>query len=111
MFRALFAAFIILALLGDARMFLFVFNRFVCGSHREEKSPYTWALWVVARLLVALTLLFWPMSVWIARILSSRVIEAIAPQRMEEIAWSIVLAKLGAGWLVTAAAVGMYWIV
>jgi uncharacterized protein len=111
MLRALFAAFILLALLGDARMFLFVFNRFVYGSHREEKSPYTWAIWVVAPLLVALTLLFWPLNVWIDRILSSRVLEAIEPQRMEEIVWSIVLAKLGAGWLVTAAAVGMYWIV
>jgi predicted MPP superfamily phosphohydrolase len=56
--RALFAAFVALALLGDARIFLFVFNRYVYGSHREEESPHRWLLWVVTPLLAVATLFF-----------------------------------------------------
>ena len=56
--RALYATFIVLALLGDARIFLFVFNRFVYGSHRQEKSPHRWLLWVVAPLLAVATIFF-----------------------------------------------------
>jgi predicted MPP superfamily phosphohydrolase len=111
MFRALYTTFILLALLGDARIFLFILNRFVFGSHRAEKSPYGWLMFAVPPLLLALTLLFWPLSTWIDRLMSTRVLEALEPQRMEEIAWSIVLAKLGAGWLTVAASVGIYWIV
>ena len=37
--RAIFAVFILFALLGDARIFLFVLNHFVFGSHRQEKTP------------------------------------------------------------------------
>lgn len=58
MIRALYVIFIALALLGDARIFLFVFNRFVYGSHREEESPYRWLLWVVTPLLAAATIFF-----------------------------------------------------
>ena len=111
MFRALYTTFILLALLGDARIFLFILNRFVFGNHRTEKSPYGWLMFAVPPLLLGLTLLFWPLSTWIDRLMSARVLEAIEPQRMEEIAWSIVLAKLGAGWLTIAASVGIYWIV
>ncbi|HEY2092644.1 MAG TPA: metallophosphoesterase [Thermoanaerobaculia bacterium] len=111
MLRALYVAFILLALLGDVRIFLFVLNRYVYGGHREEKPPYGWLLWIVAPLLVALTVMFWPLSLWVDRILSARVIEELAPRRIEEIAWSIVLAKLGAGWLLVAACAGIYWIV
>lgn len=111
MFRPLFIAFVLLALLGDARIFLFILNRVVFGNHREEKSPYGWMFWAVPPLLLGLTLLFWPLSNWIDRLLSTRVFERIEPMRVEEIAWSIVLAKLGAGWLTIAASVGIYWIV
>lgn len=55
--RALFAAFVLLALLGDARIFLFVMNRFVFGSHREEKSPWQWLMWAVPPVLLLLTIL------------------------------------------------------
>ena len=44
--RALFFAFIALALLGDARIFLFVLNRFVFGDHQEEKNPWHWLMFV-----------------------------------------------------------------
>ena len=47
--RALFAAFVLLALLGDARIFLFVMNRVVFGSHRQEKSPWHWLMFAVRR--------------------------------------------------------------
>lgn len=53
--RAFFAAFVLLALLGDARIFLFVMNRVVFGSHRQEKSPWHWLMWVVPPLLLVLT--------------------------------------------------------
>ena len=58
MTHALFIGFIALALLGDARIFLFVFNRFVYGSHREEESPHRWLLWVVTPLLALVTIFF-----------------------------------------------------
>ena len=56
--RALYIGVVILALLGDARIFLFVFNRYVYGSHREEKSPHRWLLWVVTPLLAIATFFF-----------------------------------------------------
>jgi hypothetical protein len=56
--RALFAIFVALALLGDARIFLFVFNRYVYGSHREEESPHRWLLWIVTPLLAVATIFF-----------------------------------------------------
>jgi predicted MPP superfamily phosphohydrolase len=109
--RALFAVLVFLALLGDARIFLYILNRFVFGSHREERSPWTWLMFAVPPLLLALTLMFWPLSTWIDRLQSTRIVEWLAPERLEEMAWSIVFAKLGSAWLLIAAAVGLLWIV
>jgi len=111
MIRALFAVFVLLALLGDARIFLFVLNRFVFGSHREERSPWTWLMFAVPPLLLGLTLLFWPLSRMIDFLLSTPLVERLAPDRIEDFAWSIVLAKVGSLWLAIAAAVGVFWIV
>jgi uncharacterized protein len=94
--RLLFAAFVLLALLGDARIFLFILNRFVFGSHREEKSPWTFLIFTVPPLLLALTLLFRPLGNWLDR---------LGP--LEEVAWPSV----GAAWLLVAASVGALWIV
>jgi len=62
--RALYAAFILVALVGDARIFLFVMNRFVMGSHKEERSPWNWLMFVVPPLLLALTLKLY--AFWLA---------------------------------------------
>lgn len=110
MVRAIFAAFLVLALLGDARIFLFVINHLVFGSHREEKSRWHWLLYVTPLLLLALTALFWPLNQWIEWLMETRAMERITPGRLEEIAWSLALAKLGAAWLIVAAGVGSYWI-
>ena len=42
--------------------------------------------------------------------MSTRFVERITPQRIEELAWSIALAKIGASWLIIAAVVGSYWV-
>jgi predicted MPP superfamily phosphohydrolase len=55
MTRALFFVLFALALLGDARVFLFVINRVVFGGHREEKSRWHWLLYALPPLLLALT--------------------------------------------------------
>lgn len=55
--RPLFLLLFLLALAGDARVFFFVANRIVFGSHRQEKPPFQWLLYTVPPLLVALTLL------------------------------------------------------
>jgi len=109
--RAIFYAFILLALLGDARIFLFIVNRFVYASHREEKTPWASLVWIMPPLLIGLTALFWPLGRWIERLLELHWIERITPDRIEEIAWSLLLAKVGAGWLIIAASVGIFWIV
>ncbi len=111
MVRPVFFAFLLLALLGDARIFLFVINRIVFGSHREEKSRWHWLLYAVPPLLLVLTALFWPLNQWIDRLLETAVVERITPALIEEITWSLVLAKAGAVWLIVAAAVGSYWII
>ena len=49
MIRSVFFAFVALALLGDARIFLFILNRVVFGSHRQERNP-TWPLIVAVPL-------------------------------------------------------------
>ncbi len=49
---------IVLALIGDARVMLFVLNRIVFGSHREEKSKLHWMLYAVPPLLLLLTALY-----------------------------------------------------
>src|SRR3954452_5062112 len=108
--RTFFPAFVLLALLGDARMFLFVMNRVVFGSHRQEKSPWHWLMWSVPPLLLALTALFWPLSRWIERLLSVPAIERLTPERLAELAWTLTLAKIGVAWLIVAAAVGSSWI-
>jgi len=108
--RTTFAAFVLLALLGDARIFLFVMNRFVWGTNRHEKNPWGWLIWVVPPLLLILTALFWPLNQWIDRLLTLRMVERITPDRIEAIAWSLALAKIGAAWLIAAAAVGSIWL-
>src|SRR5689334_4540067 len=107
--RLVFFAFILLALLGDARIFLFVMNRFVFGDHREERSEWKWLMFVTPPVLIVLTALIWPLNQWLDRLLSSRVVERFTPERIEDIAWSLALAKIGAAWLIIAAAVGSYW--
>lgn len=109
--RILFPLFVVLALLGDARMFLFVMNRVVFGSHREEKNPWTWLQWVMPPLLIGLTALFWPLNRWIDRILAAPLVERVLPARIEEMAWSEGLATVGATWMIIAASVGLFWIV
>ncbi len=91
--RAIFALFVFLALLGDARIFLFVLNHFVFGSHRQEKTPWGWMMYTVPPLLLALTALFWLVGRWLDRPME-------AP----------TLAAIGAAWLIIAAAVGAYWV-
>jgi len=110
MVRSVFAAFLLLALLGDARIFLYVINHLVFGSHRQEKSRWHWLLYAVPPLLLALTALFWPLNGWIERLLETPAIERITPERLEAITWSLALAKAGAVWLIIAAGVGSYWI-
>ena len=110
MLRSLFFALLPFALLGDARVFLFILNRFVFGSHREEKSPWTWMLWVVPPILLALTLLFWPLHRFLQWLASHDLVERMTPEPLERIIWSIPLAKIGAMWLFIAAGIGVYWI-
>jgi Predicted phosphohydrolases len=105
-----FFAFVTLALLGDARIFLFIMNRMVFGDHLEERSPWQWLIYVVPPLLIVLTALLWPVNLWIDFLMSSRMVERFTPDRIEGIAWSLVLAKIGSIWLITAASVGSYWI-
>ena len=95
MLRPLFFLLLALALLGDARIFLFVANRFVFGSHLHEKSPWKWMLYVVPPLLLILTLLFRPLHRWL---------DDFAPEPQ-------LLAQIGAAWLFIAAGVGVYWII
>lgn len=99
MTRALFHLLVVLALLGDARIALFVINRGVFGSHRREANPYTLLLWVVPPFLLTLTALFVPLGRWLGRWLAGTAIEPDAIER------------LGAIWLLVAAPIGIYWIV
>jgi predicted MPP superfamily phosphohydrolase len=107
---SLFFALLLLAFLGDARIFLFVMNRVVFGSHREEKSKLHWLLYAVPPLLLVLTLLFWPLHGWIRLLESNALIARITPQPVERVLGSLTLAKIGASWLFLAAGVGTYWI-
>ncbi|HEX9492879.1 MAG TPA: hypothetical protein VGA33_06430, partial [Thermoanaerobaculia bacterium] len=91
--RGIFALFVLLALLGDARIFLFVMNRVVFGGHRKEKSPWGWLIYVVPPLLLMLTALFLPLGRWIRRPFEASLLTAI-----------------GASWLIIAASVGAYWV-
>ncbi len=87
---------VLLALLGDARIFLFIINRAVFGNHRHEKSPWTPLMYIVPPGLLFLTALFWPLHQWITW-LTERPLPS--------------LARLGAVWLVVAAGIGIYWII
>ena len=95
MLRPLFFVLLFFALFGDARVFLFVMNRVVFGSHREEKSRFHWLLYAVPPLLLVLTLLFWPLHAWIDDLTDDRF---------------AFLATVGAAWLFIAAGIGIYWI-
>lgn len=110
MLRPLFFSLLFFALVGDARVFLFVMNRLVFGSHREEKSPFHWLLYAVPPLLLVLTLLFWPLHGWIADLADNRLVERIAPEPAERVMQSLLLAKIGSAWLFIAAGIGAYWI-
>src|SRR6266513_754659 len=91
--RLIFAVFVIFALLGDARIFLFVLNRVVFGSHRQERSPWHFLMYIVPPVLLLLTGLFWIVPRWLDR-----------PHEAPE------LAAIGTAWLIIAAAVGMSWV-
>ncbi len=110
MLRPLFFSLLVLALIGDARIFLFVMNRLVFGAHREEKSKLHWLMYAVPPVLLFLTLLFWPLHAWIGALADNRLVERFTPDRMESILWSLALAKIGSAWLFIAAGVGAYWI-
>ena len=110
MLRPLFFTLLFLALLGDARLFLFVINRLVFGGHREEKAKLHWLLYAVPPLLLVLTLLFWPLHRWLRELTDTRLIDRITPEQVERVVWSPLLAQIGAAWLVLAAAIGLYWI-
>ena len=111
MIRALFYVFLPLALLGDLRILLFVMNRLVFGAHKKEETPWRWLIVVLAPLLLFLTALFWPLSMWIDRLATMRVVDFLTPERIEKAMVSIALAKLGAAWLIVAASIGLFWLV
>jgi predicted MPP superfamily phosphohydrolase len=91
--RVVFALFVLLALLGDARIFLFIMNRVVFGSHRHERSPWHFLMYAAPPVLLVLTALFWIVGRWFDR-----------PNEAP------LLASVGATWLIIAAALGGYWI-
>jgi predicted MPP superfamily phosphohydrolase len=92
--RVIFALFVLLALLGDARIFLFIMNRVVFGSHRQERSPWHFLMYAAPPLLLVLTGLFWIVGRWFDR-----------PNETPSL-----LASVGAAWLIVAATVGGYWV-
>ena len=91
--RAVFALFVLFALLGDARIFLFIMNRVVFGSHRQERSPWHFLMYAAPPVLLALTALFWIVGRWF--------------DQPEE---APLFAGIGGAWLIVAAAVGVYWV-
>ncbi|MGZ8797202.1 MAG: metallophosphoesterase [Thermoanaerobaculia bacterium] len=99
------------ALLGDARIFLFILNRVVFGPHRQERSPWTPLLYIVPPVLLFLTALFWPLHRWIRWLMERQFVETMTPDRVERVIWSIPAAKLGLFWLITSACIGVYWLV
>lgn len=111
MLTTLFFVLLLLALVGDARVFFFVVNRIVFGSHKKEKPPFQWMLKAVPPFLVALTLLFWPLHRWIRALASNELVDRFTPERLEQMMFSVPLAKVGASWLFIAAGIGTYWIV
>ena len=111
MLRPLFFVLLTLALIGDARVMLFVMNRIVFGGHKEEKAKLHWLLYAVPPLLLFLTLLFWPLHGWIGDLSDTRVVDRLTPERVERAMASRVLAQVGSAWLFVAAGIGVYWIV
>lgn len=109
--QPLFLILLILALIGDARVFFFVANRLIFGSHKEEKPPYHWMLYAVPPLLLVLTLLFWPLHQWIRLATDNELVDRLTPEALERVLWSVTLAKIGSAWLFLAAGIGAYWIV
>ena len=110
MLRPLFFILLSLALVGDARIFLFVMNRLVFGGHREEKAKLHWLLYAVPPLLLFLTLLFLPLHEWIVDLADNRVVDRIAPEPLERV-WTGFWTYLGPIWLFLAAGVGVYWLI
>lgn len=110
MLRPLFFSLLLLALVGDARVFFFVANRIVFGSHKEEKPPYHFLLFVVPPVVLLLTFLFWPLHQWVQVVADNRLVERITPEPIERVLWSLTLAKIGSAWLFIAAGIGAYWI-
>lgn len=111
MLRPLFFVLLALALVGDARIFLFVMNRLVFGGHREEKAKLHWLLYAVPPALLFLTLLFWPLHAWIGHLADTRLVDRVTPERLEYFLGSVFWAKVGTAWLFIAATVGVYWLV
>jgi hypothetical protein len=109
--HAIFFILVALALLGDARIFLFIMNRAVFGGHKEEHSPWKPLMYIVPPILLFLTALFWPLHRWIVWLMEQPLVERIAPDALERLIWLIPVAKLAAAWLIGAACVGVYWIV
>jgi predicted MPP superfamily phosphohydrolase len=109
--QPLFFILLFLALVGDARVFFFVANRIVFGSHKEEKPPFHWMLYAVPPLLLVLTLLFWPLHRWIGIVARNELVERLTPEPVERVLWSLTQAKIGAAWLFIAAGIGTYWII
>lgn len=109
--RAFFVVLLLLALLGDARIFLFVLNRLVFGSHKEEKSPWTWLLWFTPFVLLILTALFWPLHRWIDWMVRTDIGDRMTPEALQRIDWDERLGQIGLIWLFLAAGTGVYWIV
>lgn len=109
--RVIFFILVAFALLGDARIFLFIMNRVVFGNHRHEHSPWAPLLYIVPPVLLFLTLLFWPLHRWMTWLMERPLVERVTPDVLERLYWEVPLAKLGATWLFAAACVGAYWIV
>lgn len=103
MLTPLYFSLLVLALLGDARIFLFVMNRIVFGSHREEKAKLHFLLYAVPPSLLVLTLLFWPLHQWVRILERNDLVDRITPE-------PAVLARVGAVWLLVAAGIGIYWL-
>jgi predicted MPP superfamily phosphohydrolase len=110
MLRPIFWVLLPLALLGDARMFLFVANRLVFGAHKEEKSPFHFLLYTVPPLLLALTLLLYPLHRAVEWLASNRMVDRMTPELVERLNWSMTVAQVGGAWLLLAAGIGTYWL-
>ncbi len=111
MARVVFFTLLPLALLGDARILLFVVNRFVFGSHRHEHTPWKWLIWILPPILAVLTALFWPLHQWLRWFVAHDAVDLITPDSIERVIGSLFLAKLGGSWLLIAGGIGLYWVV